>query len=153
MPCAPPGGCAVVACGTIGVTPLSAAENADGEDFAAARLAAYRHSAQHLQDQVVSALGGLNEKVLGEIADFLKTGTKLVQRAYSSDSTPPYIELPAAFVHTCCHSADLPLALRQLQRNMRGGCSPHVAVLNSNCLLYTSPSPRDMRRSRMPSSA
>ena len=28
-----------------------------------------------------------------------------------------------------------------------------VCVLNVNCLLYTSPSPRDMRRSRMPSSA
>ena len=26
-------------------------------------------------------------------------------------------------------------------------------ILNTNCLLYTSPSPRDMRRSRMPSSA
>ncbi|GAB5797883.1 hypothetical protein JMUB7524_27180 [Staphylococcus aureus] len=26
-------------------------------------------------------------------------------------------------------------------------------VFDSNCLLYTSPSPRDMRRSRMPSSA
>ena len=28
-----------------------------------------------------------------------------------------------------------------------------VLILVSNCLLYTSPSPRDMRRSRMPSSA
>ena len=28
-----------------------------------------------------------------------------------------------------------------------------IAGLPSNCLLYTSPSPRDMRRSRMPSSA
>ena len=27
------------------------------------------------------------------------------------------------------------------------------SVVNSICLLYTSPSPRDMRRSRMPSSA
>ena len=26
-------------------------------------------------------------------------------------------------------------------------------AVNENCLLYTSPSPRDMRRSRMPSSA
>ena len=29
----------------------------------------------------------------------------------------------------------------------------HLEELSSNCLLYTSPSPRDMRRSRMPSSA
>ena len=28
-----------------------------------------------------------------------------------------------------------------------------IKELNKNCLLYTSPSPRDMRRSRMPSSA
>ena len=30
---------------------------------------------------------------------------------------------------------------------------PHVDTLNINCLLYTSPSPRDKRQSRMPSSA
>ena len=30
---------------------------------------------------------------------------------------------------------------------------PHLAALSSNCLLYTSPSPRDRTRSRMPSSA
>ena len=34
----------------------------------------------------------------------------------------------------------------------RDHCSKIVEVLN-NCLLYTSPSPRDTRRSRMPSSA
>ena len=35
------------------------------------------------------------------------------------------------------------------------GCIPSKALLDSShsCLLYTSPSPRDMRRSRMPSSA
>ena len=30
---------------------------------------------------------------------------------------------------------------------------PHLSVAKKGCLLYTSPSPRDMRRSRMPSSA
>ena len=34
-----------------------------------------------------------------------------------------------------------------------GGCSPHNNPSLQACLLYTSPSPRDMRRSRMPSSA
>ena len=106
-------------------------ENSDGDDFAAARLAAYHHCASHLQEQVACALGGLNEAVLGEIGEFLRTGTKLVQRAWAHDAMPPYVELPTAFVHTCCHSADLPLALRQLQRHMRMGCSPHVAVLHS----------------------
>ena len=106
-------------------------ENSDGDDFAAARLAAYHHCASNLQEQVACALGGLNERVLGEIGEFLRTGTKLVQRAWAHDAMPPYVELPTAFVHTCCHSADLPLALRQLQRHMRMGCSPHVAVLHS----------------------
>ena len=31
--------------------------------------------------------------------------------------------------------------------------SPNSGISASSCLLYTSPSPRDMRRSRMPSSA
>ena len=33
------------------------------------------------------------------------------------------------------------------------GCSQGGGVVRCVCLLYTSPSPRDMRRSRMPSSA
>ena len=34
------------------------------------------------------------------------------------------------------------------------GCDQLILIENdNNCLLYTSPSPRDMRRSRMPSSA
>ena len=33
------------------------------------------------------------------------------------------------------------------------GCSCHGGPSSDTCLLYTSPSPRDMRRSRMPSSA
>ena len=34
-----------------------------------------------------------------------------------------------------------------------GGGSGMPSPLHKDCLLYTSPSPRDMRRSRMPSSA
>ena len=33
------------------------------------------------------------------------------------------------------------------------GSESHVNIPNKNCLLYTSPSPRDKRQSRMPSSA
>ena len=33
------------------------------------------------------------------------------------------------------------------------GYEGQLDLKNSSCLLYTSPSPRDMRRSRMPSSA
>jgi hypothetical protein len=111
---------------------FSEAVHNEGEDFVGARLAAYKSCAAHLQEQVASALGGLNEKVLGDLGGFLRDGTKKVQRTWQQDTTtPPYVELPSAFVHTCCHSADLPLALRQLQRHLRAACSPHVAVLHS----------------------
>ena len=36
---------------------------------------------------------------------------------------------------------------------LKGGTPPQLAVLLSTCLLYTSPSPRDLSTSRMPSSA
>ena len=38
------------------------------------------------------------------------------------------------------------------KKSIRGGI-PILFPICGNCLLYTSPSPRDMRRSRMPSSA
>ena len=41
-------------------------------------------------------------------------------------------------------------AIRKDRKGKRGG---GVAVFYNNCLLYTSPSPRDKRQSRMPSSA
>ena len=49
----------------------------------------------------------------------------------------------------------------QSVKNLRGSKMPDIifagsdtrAALNRACLLYTSPSPRDVRRSRMPSSA
>ena len=106
-------------------------ERNEGADFVAARLAAYKVCASHVQEQVAAALGGLSDHVLSDISDFLIDGTKQVQRAWASDNSPPYVEMPSAFVHTSCHSADLPLALRQLQRHLRAACSPHVAVLNS----------------------
>ena len=40
----------------------------------------------------------------------------------------------------------------ELDNHSRIG-GPGVPLLSGNCLLYTSPSPRDQRRSRMPSSA
>ena len=38
-------------------------------------------------------------------------------------------------------------------RDVRAIYEPRIDITYSSCLLYTSPSPRDMRRSRMPSSA
>lgn len=103
----------------------------DEGDFAAARLTAYRATSATLQDLVSNALGGLNEKVLNEITAFLRSSIKGTQRAWARDAAPPYTELPVAFVQTSCHLADLPLALRQLQRHVRVSCSPHVAILHS----------------------
>ena len=100
----------------------------EGAGFVGARMAAYRHCSNELNEHVSVALDKLNERVLGEISMFLRSGTKQVQR---DTSAPPYVELPAAFVHTCCHSADLPLALREVKRHLRATCSPHMAVLHS----------------------
>ena len=46
--------------------------------------------------------------------------------------------------------ADLPRAARKLGEE---ASETMVAALSGTCLLYTSPSPRDVRSSRMPSSA
>ena len=110
----------------------------EGSEFVAARLAAHRSCSQLLQVQVAAALRGLNETELEKVAGFLRDATRRLQRAWAHDATPPYVELPAALVHTGCNSADLPLVLKQLQRSMRVDCSPHVAVLHSKdctCLL------------------
>ena len=46
------------------------------------------------------------------------------------------------------------VATTNLPRVVAGACaSMSVVALTDNCLLYTSPSPRDKRQSRMPSSA
>ena len=46
-------------------------------------------------------------------------------------------------------------AQRNFYQNLRIKMNNHTGLFNEAevCLLYTSPSPRDMRRSRMPSSA
>ena len=48
----------------------------------------------------------------------------------------------------------LPTLVMKISTNVRQGCGRQVVkVIDSDCLLYTSPSPRDKRQSRMPSSA
>ena len=42
----------------------------------------------------------------------------------------------------------------QIENKLEKDLEPwHLEVINESCLLYTSPSPRDRTRSRMPSSA
>ena len=103
----------------------------EGEAFVEARLQAYKACRRQVEEHVQQALGGLNDSVLASIATFLRDATRRVQSSWIHGATPPYVELPAALVHTGCHSADLMIALKQLQRSMRVRCSPHVAVLNS----------------------
>ena len=57
-----------------------------------------------------------------------------------------------------CRPADKPLILmgasvNDLLHEVEGPCHREVEALAERCLLYTSPSPRDKRQSRMPSSA
>ena len=40
-----------------------------------------------------------------------------------------------------------------LRKDRQSGAEEEIATLGTGCLLYTSPSPRDRTRSRMPSSA
>ena len=52
------------------------------------------------------------------------------------------------------HSLNLKSGMKVLDAGVGSGCiGCSLAKLNPHCLLYTSPSPRDRTRSRMPSSA
>ena len=55
----------------------------------------------------------------------------------------------------CTHCAKLSPTLRRLRREYEGGDDGARVSSSggSGCLLYTSPSPRDRQKSRMPSSA
>ena len=46
-----------------------------------------------------------------------------------------------------------PLSLAQLQETLGLSTTEEFVAMNKACLLYTSPSPRDRQKSRMPSSA
>ena len=64
-------------------------------------------------------------------------------------------EQPALLVlhdfHRYSEDASICRKLRNLATSLRQ--QPHTLVITAACLLYTSPSPRDRTRSRMPSSA
>ena len=58
------------------------------------------------------------------------------------------------FVHgTPSWSFEFRNAIKILSKNFRCIAADHIGFGLSDCLLYTSPSPRDRTRSRMPSSA
>ena len=68
---------------------------------------------------------------------------KLVQALKKTESMNPLVLIDEIDKMGKAHNGDPSSALLEL-------LDPEQ---NANCLLYTSPSPRDMRRSRMPSSA
>ena len=64
---------------------------------------------------------------------------------------PPTINVSATYPGASAQTMDESV-LSVIEREMNG--SPGLAYMEStSCLLYTSPSPRDKRQSRMPSSA
>ena len=101
----------------------------EGADFVAARRDAHRVCARTCRAGGVGA--SKPQRAHAERHRRLRESTRRVQRAWGRDSCPPYVELPAAWVHTGCHSADLPEVLTHLRRHMRVDCSPFVAVLHS----------------------
>ena len=56
-------------------------------------------------------------------------------------------------VHACAGSQALKAAQAAAEEGAQGAGQPAPTLLAVTCLLYTSPSPRDRTRSRMPSSA
>ena len=85
----------------------------------------------------------LNNPVPDEPVLFLKPATALVTMSNS-------IVIPKQM--GSCHF-ETELAILIGQRLSRGCTEQQAQQAIVGCLLYTSPSPRDMRRSRMPSSA
>src|SRR5678810_728274 len=63
-----------------------------------------------------------------------------------AQETPP-TEPPPPPAHTCTGSAELSFV------STTGNTDTQTLGLGGSCLLYTSPSPRDRQKSRMPSSA
>ena len=82
--------------------------------------------------------------IFNEDGTFRKEDDKVQGRSYSSNLTKLLKQLPK---------------LQNLQEGKKASpVMAHISLTNAcnltcSCLLYTSPSPRDMRRSRMPSSA
>ena len=60
---------------------------------------------------------------------------------------------PGGVQQRCKEVADFAMPVLHVVREVEVAAALEPGVLAGNCLLYTSPSPRDRTRSRMPSSA
>ena len=102
-------------------------------------------------------------KITGYARDLVKTGNDIA-REFGVPIVNKRISItPISQVGgSCCHTPDdfvkiahtLDRAAKTVGINFMGGYSAVVSKgMTRSCLLYTSPSPRDIQRSRMPSSA
>ena len=84
------------------------------------------------------------ESLCERLAESIKTGLKAWPLPF-----PPLSDPDFPVMHPQDQEKIVEMGVGLLQAD-RGMFDRHLAIV---CLLYTSPSPRDMRRSRMPSSA
>ena len=113
------------------------------------------HAVIHHIDSFVNSLrqrNFLDAREASTIRDLIKCADRAVLLAFTYYRIDRNINL---FAHTLVRLAKISDAERK--RSLARILSLNECVkrfgYSSNCLLYTSPSPRDMRRSRMPSSA
>ena len=96
----------------------------------------------------------LNEDGLTVRVLHVDSRTRVSGRAEDCEiQLPESLNLPSGAV-TWCTSASVPLAWPNVSTlNNKLYVTEYVDGLGLDCLLYTSPSPRDLSTSRMPSSA
>ena len=94
---------------------------------------------------------------VGKTYTFNKITLKLANTKYNSTKCPYEMSLGDQSVVEMCEDMDAPeivfsfVGIEKLEEKINKNCD--VIGIVTDCLLYTSPSPRDQRGSRMPSSA
>ena len=87
---------------------------------------------------------------------------ELPQLSYAYDALEPHIDARTMEIHHSKHhqgytnNLNAAIAGTEMEgKSIEALCAEHsdVPAVRNNCLLYTSPSPRDRQKSRMPSSA
>ena len=76
-----------------------------------------------------------------------------LENLFDDEERPPRDQIRAALEEIDADTRDRGFALKQTASGYRFQVEQELAPWVNNCLLYTSPSPRDVEESRMPSSA
>ena len=82
-----------------------------------------------------------------------KVAEGIVRRHYTEDDVEKAYYLQNKFENVSTIAKDSCFHFHYMGEKEERDYDNNVKIVPSTCLLYTSPSPRDMRRSRMPSSA